>query len=321
MTDKLKFAVYWASMCGGCDVSITHLNEKVLDVVAIADFVFWPCAMDFKLSDLQSYPDKSIDVCLFNGGIRTEEHKHIAEILQKKSKVMVAFGSCACFGGITGLANTTTKDELFKSSYMQEITTVNPKKTLPQLKTKVKEGELTLPDVFETAMALDQVIEVDYYLPGCPPEVGTVAIAVNAIATGNLPPKGTTIGIGEKTVCDECPKKKEEKKIKEFKRPQEVIIEKNNDKCLLELGIICCGPATASGCGARCLSVNIPCRGCYGPPVGVVDQGAKLLSAIGSIIDSNDEKEIQKIVDGIADPIGTFYRYALPKSLLRRARV
>lgn len=320
MAEKLKLAVYWASMCGGCDVAITHLNEKVLDVVAIADFVFWPCAMDFKLKDLEGYPDKSIDVCLFNGGVRTAEHKHIAEILQKKSKVMVAFGSCACFGGITGLANTTTREELFKTSYIEGVTTINPEKKLPQLKTKVKEGELTLPEVFETALTLDQAIEVDYYLPGCPPEVGTVEAAVNAIATGNLPPRGATIA-GVKTLCDECPKKKEEKKVKEFKRPHQVIIEPDNDKCLLEQGIICCGPATVSGCGARCISVNMPCRGCYGPPADVIDQGAKLLSAIGSIIDSNDEKEIQKIVDEIADPIGTFYRYGLPKSLLRRARV
>jgi F420-non-reducing hydrogenase small subunit len=320
MAEKLKLAVYWASMCGGCDVAITHLNEKVLDVVAIADFVFWPCAMDFKLKDLESYPDKSIDVCFFNGGVRTEEHRHIAEILRKKSKIMVAFGACAAFGGITGLANTTTREELFKTSYIEGITTVNPKKILPQIKTKVKEGELTLPEVYNVALALDQAIEVDYYLPGCPPEIKTVEIAVNAIASGKLPERGTTIGIGEKSLCDECPKKKGEKKIKEFKRPQEIIIEADDERCLLEQGIICCGPGTASGCGARCIQVNMPCRGCYGPPVGVVDQGAKLLSAIASIIDSNDEKEIQKIVDEIADPIGTFYRYGLPKSLLRRAR-
>ncbi|MDQ7779132.1 MAG: oxidoreductase [Planctomycetota bacterium] len=319
MAGKLKFAVYWASMCGGCDVAITHLNEKVLDVVAVADFVFWPCAMDFKLADLQGYKDKSIDVCLFNGGIRTEEHKHIAELLQKKSKVMVAFGSCACFGGITGLANATTRDALFKAAYLQQTSTPNPKKTMPKLKTMVQEGELTLPQVFETALALDQAIAVDYYLPGCPPETGTVAAAVNAIATGKLPPKGATIA-GTKPLCDECPKKKEEKKIKEFKRPHEVIIPPDSTKCLLEQGIVCCGPATVSGCGARCISVNMPCRGCYGPPAGVKDQGAKLLSALGSIIDSADEKEIRKIVDQIADPIGTFYRYGLPKALLRRTR-
>lgn len=321
MEKKLKLAVYWASMCGGCDIAITHLNEKVLDVVAVADFVFWPCAMDFKLSDLQGYADKSIDVCFFNGAVRTEEHEHIARLLRGKAKVLVAFGACASWGGITGLANSTTRAELFKASYLQPTSTANPSGKMPKLKTTVKEGELTLPEVFEITKTLDQTVEVDYYLPGCPPEPKTVAAAVTAIATGNLPPKGTTIGISEKAVCDECPKKKEEKRLKCFKRPYEVAVESNNEKCLLELGLICCGPATAGGCGGRCPSVNVPCRGCYGPPAGVTDQGGKLVSALASIIDSNDEKEVQKVIDGIADPLGTFYRYSLPKSMLRAARM
>lgn len=316
---KLKFAVYWASMCGGCDVAITHINEKILDVIAAADFVFWPCAMDFKYSDVQNYPDKSIDVCLFNGGIRTEEHRDIAELLSKKSKVMVAFGACSCFGGLTGLANTTTRDELFKSSYFDEITTVNPDGILPKKETDVPEGKLTLPEVFQDAYSLDQTIDVDYYLPGCPPEAGTILTAVDAIVNGKLPPKGATIA-GTKTLCDECPKKKEEKRIKEFKRPYEVIIQPDDERCLLEMGLICAGPATLSGCGARCISVNMPCRGCYGPPAGVMDQGAKLLSAISSVIDSNDPSEIDEITNKIMDPMGTFYRYSLPRSLLGRKR-
>lgn len=317
---KLKFAVYWASMCGGCDVAITHLNEKILDVIQVAEFVFWPCAMDFKYQDVEGYPDKSIDVCLFNGGIRTAEHLQVAELLRRKSKVMVAFGACACFGGITGLANTTTRAELFKTSYLDGVTTVNPGQVLPQTKSAVAEGELNLPAVFEDARTLDQAIDVDYYLPGCPPEAGTVLMAVEAIATGRLPPKGTTIA-GTKTLCDECPKKKHEKKIKEFKRPFEVIIEPNDEDCLLERGVICAGPATVSGCGARCISVNMPCRGCYGPPQGVLDQGAKLLSALAAVVDSNDQQEIEAIINQIKDPQGTFYRYGLPKSLLKRTRI
>lgn len=316
---KLKFAVYWASMCGGCDVAITHINEKILDVIQVADFVFWPCAMDFKYKDVEDYPDKSIDVCLYNGGVRTEEHRHVAELLRKKSKVMISFGACSCFGGLTGLANTTTRDELFKSSYIDEITTVNPKKILPQKETDVPEGKLNLPEVFPDAYSLDQTVDVDYYIPGCPPEAQTILTAVEAIASGKLPPKGATIA-GTKTLCEECPKKKQEKRIKEFKRPFEVIIDPSDETCLLEMGLICAGPATVSGCGARCISVNMPCRGCYGPPQGVVDQGAKLLSAVSAVIDSNDPEEIEAITSKIMDPQGTFYRYCLPKSLLKRTR-
>jgi F420-non-reducing hydrogenase small subunit len=65
----------------------------------------------------------------------------------------------------------------------------------------------------------------------------------------------------------------------------------------------------------------MPCRGCYGPPEGVLDQGAKMCSALASIIEANDLKEIEKIIDGIVDPAGTFYRFGLPASTLRRTKV
>ncbi len=65
----------------------------------------------------------------------------------------------------------------------------------------------------------------------------------------------------------------------------------------------------------------MPCRGCFGPVDGVVDQGAHFLSALASIIDFNDPVEIQKVIDNIVDPAGTFYRFGLPDSLLRRANM
>ncbi len=90
MADKLKVAVYWAASCGGCDVAITHIHEKILDMIEVADLVFWPCAMDFKYSDVEAMADGEIDVCLFNGSIRTSDHDHIAKLLRQKSKTMVA---------------------------------------------------------------------------------------------------------------------------------------------------------------------------------------------------------------------------------------
>jgi F420-non-reducing hydrogenase small subunit len=78
------------------------------------------------------------------------------------------------------------------------------------------------------------------------------------------------------------------------------------------------GPATRSGCGAACISGNMPCTGCYGPPSRVKDQGAKILSSLCANVAAEDEQEIEKILEGIPDPVGTFYRYSLARSLLRR---
>ncbi|HQF52079.1 MAG TPA: oxidoreductase, partial [Thermoleophilia bacterium] len=86
-----------------------------------------------------------------------------------------------------------------------------------------------------------------------------------------------------------------------------------------EQGVLCAGVATRGGCGARCPSSGIPCRGCYGPLPGVVDQGAKLLSAVVSVIDSNDAEEIDRILDGLPDFTGFAYRFSAPSSLLQRS--
>jgi len=131
-----------------------------------------------------------------------------------------------------------------------------------------------------------------------------------------LPPPGSVIGAGEKTCCDECGRVRNEKRIKSFHRPWQ--IETKPDECLLDQGVICMGPATRSGCGSLCPKANMPCRGCYGPAPNVHDQGAKMISALSSVIDSQDPEEIASIIGQVADPVGTFYRFTLAASMLHQ---
>jgi len=315
MSNKLKFAFYWSASCGGCEVAVLDVNEKILDVAKIADIVFWPVAIDVKYKDVEAMPDKSIDVCFFNGAVRTSEQEEIAKLLRTKSKIMVSFGSCACLGGIPGLANQYSSEEIMYEAYIKALSVTNEEKVMPKILTKVSEGELELPRFYEKVYTLDEVVEVDYYLPGCPPTAEWIAKAVEAIAKGQLPPKGSVIGI-DKTVCEECQKERtSEKKIKKIYRPYEIIPDPK--KCLLDQGIICMGPATRGGCKAACPNVNMPCRGCYGPAPNVYDQGAKMMSAVASIIDSTNEEEIEKILSDVKDVIGTFYQFSLEKSFLK----
>ncbi|MCL4535169.1 MAG: oxidoreductase [Bacteroidetes bacterium] len=316
---KQKWALYWAASCGGCEIAVLDVNEKILDIAAAADIVLWPCAMDFKYDDVRAMADRSIDVCLFNGAIRSSEQEEIARLLRAKSRVMVAFGSCACTGGIPGLANLTTKDEILDRVYIEAQSVVgNGHPVFPQPHTRVAEGDLELPVLYEEVSKLSQVIPVDYYLPGCPPTPDLIMTAVNAIATGQLPPPGAVIA-GEKTLCDVCPRVKQEKKITRIYRPHQIIPEPQ--KCLLEQGLICCGPATREGCGAQCIQANMPCRGCFGPPAGVIDQGAKLVSAVASIYEGDTPESVAAMLEEIVDPAGTFYRYGMADSLLKRKRV
>jgi F420-non-reducing hydrogenase small subunit len=317
---KGKLAIYWAASCGGCEISILAMDEKILDVANAFDIVMWPCAADGKVRDVERMADQSIDVCLFNGGIRTSEQEYMAQLMRRKSKVLVAFGSCASEGCIPGLGNMNTKKEVFDTVYKQGSSTVpeNPQDIRPQQETKVPEGTLHLPLFYDTLKTLDQTVDVDYYLPGCPPEAENIWKAVVAILEGKLPPKGSVIGVNT-TVCDECKRKRNEKKIKKFYRTWEII--PDEETCLLEQGLLCCGIATRAGCGALCPVVNSPCIGCHGPNEGVLDYGARLMNAVASVIDSNDPDEINRIIDeGIPDPVGSFYRFSLASSQLRRKK-
>ncbi|GIK54714.1 MAG: oxidoreductase [Chloroflexi bacterium] len=321
--EKPKFAMYWAAACGGCEIAVLNIGEKILDVDANFDVVFWPVAMDAKYKDVEAMPDKSILLTLFNGGIRNEENEHMAKLLRQKSQILVAFGSCANEGCIPGLANLSSMQEVFNAAY-ESVSTENPQHIRPQFSYQVPEGMLTIPLFYPVLRTLDQVVDVDYFMPGCPPESHQIAAVIDLVIAvlhgeAELPPKGAVIGVGDSTVCEECQRARNIKKITKLVRIHEVA-EVDPDLCLLEQGILCNGPATRSGCGARCPSVGAACIGCYGPAVGVVDYGARLMTAVASVIDSTEPDEIEAILDGIPDPAGTFYRFNLAHSLLHAAR-
>jgi len=309
---KMKFAFYWAASCGGCEIAVLDINEKILDVVGLADIVFWPVAMDIKYKDVEAMPDKGIDVCFFNGAIRNEEQEHMAKVLRKKSKVLVAFGSCAHEGCVVGLANLWDRTTIFNRVYIETPSTINPENVVPTTSVDVKEGTLTLPEFFDTVKTLDQTVDVDYYLHGCPPRPEWIVKAVEAITRNELPPKGSVLG-PNKSVCDECPRVKKDRQLADIHRIYE--IEDDGETCFWDQGVVCMGPATRAGCGAQCLQVNMPCTGCQGPGPGVTDQGSAMITALASII--TDEK----VIDQLPDPIGTFYKFSLAASILRRRRL
>jgi len=318
---KLKLAVYWAAACGGCCVSVLDVHEKLFDVIAAADLIFWPIALDIKYKDVEEMPDDHIDVTLFNGAVRNSENIHMAKLLRKKSKVLVAYGSCSHMGGIPGLANFSERDAIFKRVYSDCESVVNPSNIKPVPEYEVKEGTLTIPEFYNDVRSLGQVVDVDYFIPGCPPQTDRLLEVFSAIVSGaELPPKGSVIGAGTKTQCDECVRKRtENKRIKKFYRPWE--IQDDGVTCFMEQGVLCMGPATRTGCGFRCIKGNAPCRGCYGPPAGVSDPGAKMMSSIASIIDEKEPEEISRVLEDLVDPAGTFYRFSLPVSLIRRKLV
>lgn len=320
---KPKFAMYWAAACGGCEIAVLNIHEKILDVDANFDVAFWPVAMDAKVKDVEAMPDESITLTLFNGGIRNSENEEMAHLLRRKSKILVAFGSCASEGCIPGLANLSPAHEIFDTAY-HTLTTDNPDGIRPQPLTQMPEGDLHIPEFYPTLKTLDKVVKVDYSMPGCPPESHQIAAVIDLVikalhGEATLPPPGSVIGAGGSTVCDDCQRQRNVKTITKFVRIQDVA-PVNPDLCLLEQGLPCNGPATRSGCGALCPSAGAQCIGCYGPAEGVLDYGARLISAFASVIDSSDPEEIDRVLDGIPDPAGQVYRFNLAGSLLGSSR-
>ncbi len=312
---KPKVAFYWCASCGGCEEAVVDLAENILPVIAAVEIVLWPVALDFKRQDIEDLPDGAILASFINGAIRTTEQEEMVQLLRCKSQIVIAFGSCAQLGGIPGLANLSTRETLLKTAYLTAPSVVNPEQVLPAQRTIVDGKELELPELQSEVRALDQVIAVDYYVPGCAPPPDLVQQALTALLENKLPPKGTVLA-PQKALCETCPRKDTKPdilKIGAIKRVAEAPIP--TDKCFLAEGFICLGPATRGGCGERCIRANMPCEGCFGPIEGVTDQGAKFLGALSSLIDSTDEQEIETILKTVLDPAGKFYMFSLPRSL------
>jgi F420-non-reducing hydrogenase small subunit len=329
MPVKPKLALYWAASCGGCEIAVVNIQERLLELDAHFDLVFCPCLIDAKKKDVEALPDRGIAITLFNGGIRTEENVEMARLLRAKSELLVAFGSCATEGCVPGLANLGTREQILRSAYLDGPTTVNPDGVLPGRETSVPEGRLHLPALLERLQTLRDVTAVDYFSPGCPPEPARIWEVLAAVIQAKpLPPAGSTIGAGGQAVCQECARRKDpEHAVERFSRLWQVAVDPV--RCLLDQGLVCMGIATRNGCGALCPRVNMPCTGCYGTPEGALDQGAKMAAALGSIVDVEQIRGVpeeqlpgraDELFAAIPDPAGSFYLYSLAASLLKGAR-
>ncbi|MBM3300106.1 MAG: oxidoreductase, partial [Deltaproteobacteria bacterium] len=293
----------------------------ILQVADQINLVLWPVAMDFKYAHIETMKDREITLSMITGSVRNSEHVEVARLLREKSEIVLALGACATLGGTSGLANFVGKEDIFNWVYRDAPTVVNPQGNVPQTEIQVNGKQLTLPEFFDHVYTLGQVIDVDYYLPGCPPPPALIAVAINAVLSDDLPPKGATFG-ERRALCDSCPRNQRKPsriEIKEIRRIHEV--EAEPDACFLEQGIICMGPATRGGCEQSCINVNIPCRGCFGPVPGVADAGARYLSALTSMLKADTDEDARQVIDSIYDPAGYFYRFCLPSSILGRKRV
>jgi F420-non-reducing hydrogenase small subunit len=282
----VKVAEEWLNICGGCEVTILDIGEPLLDLLPSLEFVHIPVLMDHKYfgqtGEKSEMEIPEADVGIISGGIRNEKERHVTEEMRKKCKTLIALGSCACFGGIPALANMYTLDDLYEKVYRGTKTTEaadTPSEQLPPLEDRV--------------YAIDEVVNVDVYIPGCPTAPELIVQAV----TGLL--EGKPFEMAERSVCDECPTKREKKASGgEIKRPLESLEFDpegpwENTRCYMEQGFLCLGPVTKAGCAQsmeeeeekvpRCIKGYMPCRGCFGPVRKGANPLVDMMGALSSI--------------------------------------
>ena len=289
---KPRLAIVNITGCTGCVISILDLHEEILEILNKVDLVYCTTVLDIKEIPL-------CDIALINGTICNEHDIELAKEIRKKAKKVIALGSCACFGGITGLRNYFRRDEILEYSYKTVLT--NEHGIIPS------ENVSPLTEYVEV---LENIINVDFKIPGCPPVPSMIKNFLLAILEGH------ELSVPSKNLCAECEKSHESmlipsKEFITFRVNASYEIDYREDLCFLEQGILCIGFATREGCKGRCVNANIPCRGCMGPLEKERDQGCASISGLSSIF------PIGQLITQ-EDLSGTVYRYSLPFSILHQ---
>lgn len=277
----LSLASESLAACDGCEVAILNLGQGLLELLPRLDIVHMPLLMDHKLLGRDGRGEPHIppaEVGLLSGHVRNQEHLEMARLMRAQCRVLIALGTCATHGGIPALANLYSDADLLDCCFRQG----------PSTDPAPDPRHPALPALLPRAYALDEVVEVDLMLPGCPPHPEQIALVLEAIMEGRQPE------LGGRSVCDTCPTQRQGKgQVRQARRfleapqgdPQAPLGEM---RCLLEQGFLCLGPVTRAGCaGAQgqppaCLAARVPCRGCQGPVRANGNQALDMLNALAS---------------------------------------
>lgn len=319
-----RVAIAWASGCGGCEMAFLDLGERLLELDRLFEIVYFPLLSDGRRSDLEALPDDSLDLALVSGAMRTSEDVALARLLRRVSRRVVALGACAQLGAVLALADLVPLAELLDTVYGHGAAGKAPGGPVA-----APTGVVDVATLTPTVRPLAGVVPVDGAIPGCPPERDTLGLALQRLAeavSGGNGAGGHELpsNLGSTSVCEDCRRKRPEKAVSRFARAH--MVDPDAERCLLDQGLVCVGPATVGGCGAPCPAAGAGCRGCYGPQPGVADHGARVAAALAAALaagEPGDEDEsvrtaVTNAVEALPDPVGTLYRYTFAGSLLAR---
>jgi F420-non-reducing hydrogenase small subunit len=279
----VKVVEDWLSACAGCEMAILNIGEALLDLLPQLEFVHMTALVDHKffgqIGDGTVMEIPEADVAIVSGSVRNEEQQHELVEIRKKAGVLIALGSCAAYGGVPAQANMWENEEIFEKVFRQ----------CPSTDPAPDPVDPNIPGWTASCLAVDEVVQADVTIPGCPPHPDWIVEALTALLSGR-----TSWSLPERSVCDTCPVIREKKSFRDSVKRCLANVEFNPEegldkmRCLDEQGLLCLGPVTLAGCAGkggapRCIQARTPCRGCFGP----IRPGARpmvdMLGALASV--------------------------------------
>ena len=290
---KVPVSFEWLSGCSGCELGIVDLHEQLLKVLEVIDIVRLPILMDVK-----DYPKAAVGI--ITGALRTEHDVECAEKMRAQCDIILAFGTCAVYGGPQGSSYAHSLQELGDTAYIDNPSTRSnfiPSKGVTKLLDQLR--------------PLDSAIECDAYLPGCPPHAYYIFESLAALVEGRDPE------FGKQNVCNKCDRKMHHSEVGSLHRIHEVDIDA--ERCFLSQGVLCMGSATLDRCLGPCPRHGVPCTGCAGPSEAVILEPQKdVRTEIATRMSMMTRIAKADIVEAIEKQAKTHYAYAMASPVFRQ---
>ena len=310
---KPKVAFYWCASCGGCEEAVVDLAEKVIDVAAAVDIVFWPVALDFKRKDVEALPDGAIAATFLNGAIRTTEHEEMAHLLRRKSQVLDRLRRLRGARRHPGPREPVGPRErsCTRSTATRPAPTTRPA-CCPERRHRADGHEVELPGFYDTVRSLDQVVEVDYTIPGCPPTPELLADAVTALLNGHAAAEGRGARARHRALR-ELPAQAQQARPALDPRLQAAARGASSTRSSACSRRGSCAWARPRGAAAAAAASRgtCPAPGASGRPAACGTAAPRRSRGSSRCSRPRTTRTSAKAIESIPDPVGTFYRYTL----------
>lgn len=288
---KIRLNTEWLCDCGGCHIALVDLHEKMLKVLTSVEIQKCPV-----LTDEKEYPEA--DIGIVTGSVRTEHDRKAAIAMREKCSTIIALGTCAVYGGLHGAGLAHSREEIMDHVY----------KNSPTTKTD------TIPDEFieplnKMVTPIDEVIDVDLYLPGCPPHSHYIIEGLASLINGSEP------RVQRETVCAGCHRVMKKSDVTEIRDTADGV--PDSDTCFLSQGYICQGSVTLDRCLAPCPNIGIACSGCAGPTMQVLSEPTRdIRTEISERMSRLTHIPYDKIKAHLEKSAKTHYAYAMATKMI-----